>query len=81
MLNPTDAVTYSNRGRLRFHSCDRDGALADINKALDLNPDLSDAYINRSIVRFGSGDKRGAIQDLDYAMAAQRKHQQALKTA
>ena len=53
---------------LRFRLKDTEGALADVNRALELQPKFSDAYINRSLIRFDRGDRSGAFNDIDLVM-------------
>jgi tetratricopeptide (TPR) repeat protein len=39
------------------------GAIADYNKAIELDPKDADAYINRGNAKYGNGDKKGACLD------------------
>lgn len=43
---PTDAIAYHNRGVCRFNLGDRPGAIADIRKAVALQPDYAEAIQN-----------------------------------
>ena len=45
-----------------------DGALADYDQAIRLNPAYVDAYNNRGVVRSDRGDADGAIADYDQAI-------------
>jgi tetratricopeptide (TPR) repeat protein len=42
---------------------DMDGALADFNKAIELNPSLAQPYYNRGNVKAENNDLNGAIAD------------------
>jgi tetratricopeptide (TPR) repeat protein/S1-C subfamily serine protease len=45
------------------------GAIADYDKAISLNPNYADAYNNRGNTRKALGDKQGAIADYDKAIS------------
>jgi tetratricopeptide (TPR) repeat protein len=47
---------------------DKQGAIADFNKAIEIKPDFENAYYGRGNVRFALGDKQGAIADLNKAI-------------
>lgn len=47
---------------------DKDGALKDYDKAIDLNPNESDAYFNRGIIKDDMGKKEDALKDYDIAI-------------
>jgi tetratricopeptide (TPR) repeat protein len=50
-------------------SSDVPGALADINKTIQLKPDMGQAYNQRAMIRLVARDVSGAIKDLDSAIA------------
>src|SRR5262249_16934621 len=50
--NPSDAVSYFNRGIEYAHKGDSDPAIADCNKAIEINPKYINAYFNRGTSRF-----------------------------
>ncbi|MEM8613507.1 MAG: hypothetical protein AAGF93_15910, partial [Cyanobacteria bacterium P01_H01_bin.105] len=61
------------RSVVRFRLKDTEGALADVNRALELQPQFSDAYINRSLIRFDRGDRSGALSDIDAVMGINQR--------
>ncbi|HVK10825.1 MAG TPA: protein kinase [Gemmataceae bacterium] len=69
-LRPRSARTYAARAELAIrHRRDVDQALADLDRALELDRDLADARLDRALVRRWTGDDAGAIKDLDYLLA------------
>ena len=47
---------------------DREGALADYNCAIQLDPNYAKAYGNRGLLRDRLGDRQGALSDYDRAI-------------
>ncbi len=63
-----DALSYFNRATTRYDLGDRQGAIADYDEVLRINPSDDVAYNNRGLVRYDLGDKRGAITDFELAI-------------
>ncbi len=67
-LNPNlAAAILSNRGLSKFNLGDKQGALADFDRAISLDRDVPKAYYYRGLVKISSGNKQGAIADLQTA--------------
>ena len=64
-LNPTYALTFSNRGRARLLAEAWDGAVDDFGRALALDPTLGDARYGRAVAHLGAGRPRAAVPDFD----------------
>ena len=64
-----NAEAYLYRAEARFALGDKQGALADCNKALAIDPQDSIAYNNRGNTRSALGDMQGAISDYNKALA------------
>ncbi|UZQ55134.1 tetratricopeptide repeat protein [Trichothermofontia sichuanensis B231] len=65
---PLDDVAYNNHGLVRYDQGDKQGAIADFSKAVELNPRNATAYCNRGIAHADLGDKRSALSDFDTAL-------------
>ncbi len=59
---------YYNRGAAKIEKGDLDGAIADYNRAIELNPKDARAYNNRGIAKRAKGDLDGAIADYNRAI-------------
>jgi tetratricopeptide (TPR) repeat protein len=59
----TSAVDYYNRAHAKSDKGDYDGAIADLNRAIELDPKYASAYNNRGLAKQGKGDLDGAIAD------------------
>jgi tetratricopeptide (TPR) repeat protein len=68
-LHPQNWLAWNMRGLAREASGDLDGAIADFDAALAIDPAYGVAYVNRGRARVGKGDVRGAVQDWDRALA------------
>lgn len=66
--HPKHAVDYNNRGLIYFQSGQREKALADYNKALQLNPELDSAYNNRANYYASNGKLAEALTDYETAL-------------
>lgn len=62
-----DSVTINNKAIEEVKSGDRQAALADFNKAINLDPNFARAYSHRGRLKYDLGDKQGALVDLKKA--------------
>ena len=58
LYNYSLATTYYNLG-------DKQGSIADLNKAIRLNPNYTLAYYSRGLAKYALGDQQGAIADFN----------------
>ena len=63
------AKVYSNRSNAKNKMGDYEGAIADCDQALKINPQDVNAYINRGNAKHFMGNHEGAIADYDQALA------------
>jgi tetratricopeptide (TPR) repeat protein len=66
-MSCTSPESYCIRGTARYTEADLAGALADLDQALELNPDYPEAYNNRGATRQARGDLPGALADFNRA--------------
>jgi tetratricopeptide (TPR) repeat protein len=59
---------YRTQGVVRTILKDYQGAIANLNQAIKINPNDNKAYINRGLARSELGDKQGAITDYNQAI-------------
>ncbi len=64
---PTGDEYYIQGGQKEIKG-DLKGAIADYNKAIEVNPQYAQAYNDRGIARFKLGDKQGSIEDFSQAL-------------
>ncbi|MFN6519023.1 MAG: tetratricopeptide repeat protein [Nostoc sp. CreGUA01] len=62
---------YTSRGDIRYLSNDYQGALADYNQAIQLDPDSPENYLWRANVRSLLKDNQGALADCNQAIKSQ----------
>jgi tetratricopeptide (TPR) repeat protein len=65
---------YYNRGAAKIEKGDLDGAIADFNRKIELNPKDARAYYNRGIAKQAKGDLDGAIADFSRAIEFDPKY-------
>jgi tetratricopeptide (TPR) repeat protein len=75
---PDGPEGWNNRGAARYARGDVAGALADLDRALDLRPEYPEALNNRGIVRHRLGDAAGALADFDRALGLRPRYAEAL---
>src|SRR5277367_213241 len=63
-----EAQRLFESGTHKNESKDYQGAVADLNRAISIDPNYGKAYGNRGSARFNVGDYNGAIHDLDVAL-------------
>src|SRR2546421_9191524 len=70
-LNPKYAMAYLLRADVRDTKGDKEGALLDYNRAIELapsTPGMEVAYNNRSVIRLAKNDIDGALEDIKNAI-------------
>lgn len=65
---PNLAVAYRNRGVAHAARSDYDQAIADFNKAIELNPNYATAYNDRAVAYTNKGDFQRAVADVTKAV-------------
>lgn len=66
---PDHAPAYAGRGAVRRSDGDAAGAVADLNRAIELNPSLSAAFRERGLAHFALQDTESAFSDLETALS------------
>ena len=67
-MNCIHAVAYVNRGLTKKKKGDAEGALADYNRGIELDPKNAVAYFDRAVLKDKHGDRDGAVADYDRAI-------------
>lgn len=67
-----DAVSYVLRGEKKIEMKDYPGALADLDKAILLNPKEGNAYLSRGALKQVIGDQEGAKKDFQKAKECEK---------
>src|SRR5215472_11535018 len=62
------ATEFNDRGVAKWRKGDLDGAIADYNRAVELDPKYAAAYYNRGVAKRHKGDLDGAIADYNRAV-------------
>jgi|SRR5215831_1624083 len=65
---PNVGWPYLNRGLAKYNKRDLEGAMADYNQAIEIDPKCVDAYINRALVWSSKRNNNAAIADCDTAI-------------
>lgn len=70
-INPNSVNAYLMRADILMHgdNPDYDGALADMDQAIKLQPHHAGLFVNRAFLRYKLDDYFGAMADYDYAIA------------
>ena len=69
-----NAVSYFDRGFAKQKKGDLDGAMADYDQAIKLNPKDASAFNNRGNAKFAKGDLNGAMADYNQAIKINPKN-------
>jgi tetratricopeptide (TPR) repeat protein len=72
--NVQNAATYIDRGIAKHRKGDLDGAMADYNHAIQLDPQNANAYNNRGNIKLAKGDLNGAMADYNHAIELNPKY-------
>jgi tetratricopeptide (TPR) repeat protein len=80
-LAPSDARSYRERGVLAYRSGDLDGAIADLDRAIQLDPKFSAAYIDRGIVLYRKQRFDQAYADIAHAKRIEKANRAKAATA
>jgi tetratricopeptide (TPR) repeat protein len=80
---PTSATDFNDRGKAKYAQGDRQGALADFTKAIQLNKSLeldarvANTHLKRADLRDKNGDHEGAVTDYNAALAIDPRNKSA----
>ncbi|MDJ0533402.1 MAG: hypothetical protein QNJ70_13035 [Xenococcaceae cyanobacterium MO_207.B15] len=73
-FSSSEALNLLERGQQKFQSLDYQGAMADLNQSILLNPEIADSYYYRGLIRAQLEDQLGAISDFDDAILRNPHH-------
>jgi len=62
------AIAYTNRGELKRRLGDTEGAMKDLNKAIEIDPNFALAYISRGALKERLKNTDGAMEDYNKAI-------------
>jgi tetratricopeptide (TPR) repeat protein len=65
---PDNPILFSDRGTIYLHLNNKNAALADMNRAVELQPDYAYRYASRAFVKDHFGDTESAITDYEIAV-------------
>ena len=68
------ATEFNDRGVAKWRKGDLDGAIADYNRAVELNPKDTAAYYNRGVAKQTRGDLDGAFADYNRTLELDPKY-------
>jgi tetratricopeptide (TPR) repeat protein len=71
------ATEFNDRGVAKWRKGDLDGAIADYNRAVELDPKYAAAYYNRGVAKWQKGDLDGAFGDCNRAVELDPKDAKA----
>lgn len=77
-LSPNHTDILGDRGTFFMHLNRKSEALADMNRAVELQPDYAYRYASRAFVRDFFGDTEGAVQDYEIAVRLDPKDSVAM---
>ena len=77
-LSRRTPMDYNNRGLMYFHLGQLEEAIANYNRAIELNPNLAAAYNNRANCYVNQGEMIDALMDYDRALELNPCHIRAL---
>lgn len=64
-----ESLLYSGRGDVYFKLKKNKEALADVNKAISIDPKFAQAYVNKALILFETGKPKEACASLDKAVS------------